>query len=59
MGLVSQEPVMFSTTISRNILYGREDADVDQVIQASRAADAHSFIQSLPVGYYTQVRIDS
>ncbi|KAL9672979.1 hypothetical protein QQ045_029232 [Rhodiola kirilowii] len=55
MGLVSQEPVLFSTTISRNILYGREDADVDQVIEAARAANAHSFIQSLPVGYYTQV----
>ncbi|KAL9673342.1 hypothetical protein QQ045_029598 [Rhodiola kirilowii] len=35
-------PVLFSTTISRNILYGREDADVDQVIEAAQAANAHS-----------------
>uniref|UniRef100_A0A7N0V2G3 Uncharacterized protein n=1 Tax=Kalanchoe fedtschenkoi TaxID=63787 RepID=A0A7N0V2G3_KALFE len=55
MGLVSQEPVLFSTTISRNILHGREDADVDQVIEAAQAANAHSFIESLPVGYYTHV----
>jgi len=55
MGLVSQEPALFATTIAENILFGKEDADMDKVIQASMAANAHSFIQALPDGYQTQV----
>ncbi|CAJ1972553.1 unnamed protein product [Sphenostylis stenocarpa] len=55
MGLVSQEPALFATTIAGNILFGKEDADMDKVIQASMAANAHSFIQGLPDGYQTQV----
>ncbi|XP_020207666.1 ABC transporter B family member 13 [Cajanus cajan] len=55
MGLVSQEPALFATTIAGNILFGKEDADMDKVIQAAMAANAHSFIQGLPDGYQTQV----
>ncbi|KAK9270830.1 hypothetical protein L1049_026416 [Liquidambar formosana] len=55
MGLVSQEPALFATTIARNILFGKEDADMDQLIEAAKAANAHSFVQGLPDGYYTQV----
>ncbi|KAI3796996.1 hypothetical protein L1987_39684 [Smallanthus sonchifolius] len=55
MGLVSQEPALFATTIAENILYGKPDADLNHVIQASEAANAHSFIQQLPDGYHTQV----
>ncbi|KAL8172117.1 hypothetical protein V2J09_023921 [Rumex salicifolius] len=55
MGLVSQEPVLFATSIAENILYGNEKADMEQVIKASEAANAHSFIKALPDGYYTQV----
>ncbi|KAK7376713.1 hypothetical protein VNO80_02127 [Phaseolus coccineus] len=55
MGLVSQEPALFATTIAENILFGKEDTDMDKVIQASMAANAHSFIQGLPDGYQTQV----
>ncbi|RVX03272.1 ABC transporter B family member 13 [Vitis vinifera] len=55
MGLVSQEPALFATTIAGNILYGKEDADMDQVIEAAKAANAHSFVQGLPDGYQTQV----
>ncbi|KAF8406607.1 hypothetical protein HHK36_008696 [Tetracentron sinense] len=55
MGLVSQEPALFATTIAGNILYGREDAEMDQIIEAAIAADAHSFVQGLPDGYHTQV----
>lgn len=55
MGLVSQEPALFATTIAENILYGKPDADMDHVIQVSKAANAHSFIQGLPDGYQTQV----
>ncbi|XP_050364979.1 ABC transporter B family member 13 [Argentina anserina] len=54
MGLVSQEPALFATTIADNILFGKDDADMDQIIEAAKAANAHAFIQSLPDGYNTQ-----
>ncbi|KAF5767339.1 putative ABC-type xenobiotic transporter [Helianthus annuus] len=55
MGLVSQEPALFATTISENILYGKPNADMNHIIQVSKAANADSFIQQLPDGYQTQV----
>ncbi|KAK1406623.1 hypothetical protein QVD17_42091 [Tagetes erecta] len=55
MGLVSQEPALFGTTIAENILYGKPEADMDHIIQVSKAANADSFIQKLPDGYHTQV----
>ncbi|KAJ0086194.1 hypothetical protein Patl1_09515 [Pistacia atlantica] len=55
MGLVSQEPALFATTIAGNIMLGKENADMDQVIEAAKSANAHSFIQELPDGYFTQV----
>lgn len=57
MGLVSQEPALFATTISENILLGKEDANMNQIIDAAKAANAHSFIEELPDGYLTQVSI--
>ena len=57
MGLVSQEPVLFATTIAANILFGRESARRGQVKQAAKAANAHSFIEGLPDGYETQVTL--
>ncbi|KAJ8762172.1 hypothetical protein K2173_007326 [Erythroxylum novogranatense] len=55
MGLVSQEPALFAATIIDNILFGKEYASMDQIIQAAKAANAHSFVQKLPDGYRTQV----
>lgn len=55
LGLVSQEPALFATTIASNILFGKRDANMDDIIQAAKAANAHSFIQGLPDGYDTQV----
>ncbi|CAN6244657.1 unnamed protein product [Urochloa humidicola] len=55
MGLVSQEPVLFATTIRENILFGKEDATAEEVIAAAKAANAHDFIAQLPQGYDTQV----
>lgn len=55
IGLVSQEPALFATTISENILYGRQDADMGRVVEAAKAANAHSFIEALPDGYDTKV----
>lgn len=59
MGLVSQEPALFATTIVGNILFGKEDANMDQIIEAAKAANAHSFIQELPDGYQTQVPLST
>ncbi|XP_051126677.1 ABC transporter B family member 15-like [Andrographis paniculata] len=55
MGLVSQEPALFATSIKENILFGKEDASMDDVIEASKASNAHNFISLLPQGYDTQV----
>ncbi|GLJ10640.1 hypothetical protein SUGI_0132270 [Cryptomeria japonica] len=55
IGMVGQEPVLFATTILENILYGREDATLNDVTDATIAANVHSFISSLPEGYSTQV----
>ncbi|KAI3452365.1 hypothetical protein Pfo_009030 [Paulownia fortunei] len=55
MGLVSQEPALFATSIKENILFGKEDASMEEVIEAAKAANAHNFISQLPQGYDTQV----
>lgn len=57
MGLVSQEPALFATTIASNILLGKENANMDQIIEAAKAANADSFINSLPNAYNTQVKL--
>ena len=51
IGMVSQEPFLFSGTITENISYGRADAPFEEVIRASVAANAHEFIVSRPDGY--------
>lgn len=56
MGLVSQEPALFATSIKENILFGKEDASMDDVVEAAKASNAHNFISQLPNGYETQVR---
>ncbi|KAK6943869.1 ABC transporter type 1, transmembrane domain [Dillenia turbinata] len=55
IGLVSQEPALFATTIKENILLGRPDASQVEIEEAARVANAHSFIVKLPDGYETQV----
>ena len=55
IGLVSQEPALFATTIRENILLGRPDANQVEIEEAARVANAHSFIIKLPEGYETQV----
>jgi ATP-binding cassette, subfamily B (MDR/TAP), member 1 len=57
MGLVSQEPALFATSIRENILYGKEDATAEEVTAAAKAANAHSFISQLPQGYETHVNM--
>ena len=55
IGVVSQEPVLFATTIAENIRYGREDVSDEEMIAAAETANAHSFISELPDGYNTLV----
>ena len=55
IGVVSQEPVLFDTTIAENILYGKEDATQEEVKKAAANANAHDFISKLPDGYNTMV----
>ncbi|KAL5097524.1 hypothetical protein RYX36_001851, partial [Vicia faba] len=56
MGLVGQEPILFNESIRANIAYGKEGgATEDEIIAAANAANAHSFISSLPNGYETSV----
>ena len=52
---VSQEPILFSGTLTDNIRYGQEDVNFDRVEAAARAANAHEFIQLFPDGYNTRV----
>ena len=53
IGVVSQEPVLFDTTIAENIRYGQEDASMEDIEQAARSANAHEFVSQLPDGYNT------
>ncbi|KAM3965300.1 ATP-dependent translocase ABCB1-like [Aphomia sociella] len=55
IGLVSQEPVLFNTTIRENIRYGREDATEAEIEACAKQANAHHFITKLPKGYDTVV----
>ena len=48
IGVVAQEPVLFSTTIAENIKYGRDDVTMDEIIQATKQANAYNFIMKLP-----------
>ena len=53
--VVSQETYLFNGTIKENLLHANEDADEEKLIDACKAANIHSFIQSLPEGYNTKV----
>ncbi|GCB71343.1 hypothetical protein scyTo_0001535 [Scyliorhinus torazame] len=53
IGVVSQEPVLFATTIAENIRYGREDVTDGEIEQAAREANAYDFITMLPDRFHT------
>ncbi|CAF0877178.1 unnamed protein product [Didymodactylos carnosus] len=48
IGVVSQEPILFATTISENIKYGRDSATEKEIMEAAKKANAHDFIMLLP-----------
>ncbi|XP_006396374.2 ABC transporter B family member 3 isoform X2 [Eutrema salsugineum] len=55
IGLVSQEPVLFSSSILENIGYGKERATVQEIQAAAKLANAAKFIDKLPQGFETMV----
>jgi ATP-binding cassette subfamily B protein len=55
VGIVPDEPFLFSISISDNIAYGRPDAGRDEIVAAARAAGADGFIHELPAGYDTVI----
>lgn len=55
IALVSQEIMLFDTTIRDNIAYGSFEASDTEIIAAATAAAAHEFIEALPLGYNTMI----
>ncbi len=55
VGVVSQEPILFATTIEENIRYGRPEASSEEIQAAARAANAHDFVSEFSEGYQTLV----
>jgi ATP-binding cassette, subfamily B, bacterial len=55
IGIVQQTPFLFSGTIAQNIAYAKPDASREEILRASKAANAHDFITNLPEGYDTIV----
>lgn len=55
VGVVSQEPLLFATTVEGNIRYGDLNATHEQILNAAKAANAHDFIAGFPEGYETMV----
>lgn len=57
MGYVGQEPVLFATTIRENLLFGKEDATEEEIIQVLSAAEALAFVNQLENKLETYVGI--
>ena len=55
IALVSQEPILFDTSIKENILYSRPNSTEEEIISAAKSAAADSFIAQLPNGYDTVI----
>ena len=55
MGVVLQDPFLFTGSVSENIRYGRLDATDDEIVRAATAVGAHDWIQRMPQGYDTPI----
>ena len=55
LGMVLQDTNLFTGTIKENICYGKENATFEEVVNAAKIANAHSFIERLPKGYDTLI----
>lgn len=55
IGIVQQDVYLFNGTIKENIAYGKQDATMEEIVEAARNADLLDFIESLPDGFDTEV----
>ncbi|MFL2763576.1 MAG: ABC transporter ATP-binding protein [Dehalococcoidia bacterium] len=55
IGLIQQDIFLFATTIRENIAYGKENATIEEVINAAKTAQIHDYIQTLDEGYDTLI----
>lgn len=55
IGVVSQEPILFGTTIGENIRYGKDNVTQEEILSAAQKANAYDFIQRLPKRFDTLV----
>ena len=55
IGVISQDPFLFSATVRENLAFGRRDANDEVLERAARAAQAHEFVEQLPDGYDTVI----
>lgn len=55
VGMVLQTPILFSGSVIDNIRYGKPDASMDEIIAATKAANAYDFIDNLPRGFDSEV----
>jgi ATP-binding cassette subfamily B protein len=51
IGIVSQETYLFNKSIAKNIAYGKDDASDEEIVEVSKIANLHDFIETLPDGY--------
>jgi subfamily B ATP-binding cassette protein MsbA len=55
LGLVTQDSILFNDTVQNNIGLGKEDANLEEIQEAAKIANAHDFIMELPNGYDTNI----
>jgi ATP-binding cassette subfamily B protein len=55
IGVIAQDPFLFSATVRENIAFGRPEATNDEIERAARLAQAHEFVEALPEGYDTVI----
>jgi ABC-type multidrug transport system fused ATPase/permease subunit len=55
VAVVLQDSFLFNNSVVENLLYGKPDADREEIIEAAQAANAHEFIMQLPEGYDTEI----
>jgi len=55
MGIVTQESVLFNDTVYNNIAFGHTNSNIDDVINAAKAANAHDFIMAMKNNYFTNI----
>ncbi len=55
IAIVTQEPILFNDSVRHNIAYGKQNASVDQIVEAAEAAYADGFVTRFPDGYDTSI----